>query len=188
MSSPWTQYLPTSVNVSGKEYNIRSDYRAILDICTALNDPELSDGERAACVLAIFYPDFETIPPSDYDAAIAECFRFINCGESERPSRKNLRLVNWEKDFNYIVAPINRVLGKEVRAAEYMHWWTFIAAYYEIGGDCLFAQIVHIRNLLQSGKPLDKQDREWYQKNRDLVDIREQYTEKDDEALKEWLS
>ena len=99
-----------------------------------------------------------------------------------------MRLVNWEKDFNYIVAPINRVLGKEVRAAEYMHWWTFIAAYYEIGGDCLFAQIVHIRNLLQHGKPLDKQDREWYQKNRDLVDIREQYTEKDDEALKEWLS
>ena len=44
MSSPWNQYLPTSVNVSGKEYNIRSDYRAILDICTALNDPELSDG------------------------------------------------------------------------------------------------------------------------------------------------
>ena len=33
--------LPKTVFVGGREYSIRSDYRAILDICEALTDPEL---------------------------------------------------------------------------------------------------------------------------------------------------
>ena len=48
--------LPKTVIVGGREYSIRSDYRAILDICEALTDPELSSEEKSAVVLYIFYP------------------------------------------------------------------------------------------------------------------------------------
>lgn len=40
--------LPKTVIVGGREYSIRSDYRAILDICEALTDPELSSEEKSA--------------------------------------------------------------------------------------------------------------------------------------------
>ena len=33
--------LPTSLNVAGKEYPIRSDYRVVLDILQCMNDPEI---------------------------------------------------------------------------------------------------------------------------------------------------
>ena len=49
--------LPKTVIVGGREYSIRSDYRAILDICEALTDPELSSEEKSAVVLYIFYPE-----------------------------------------------------------------------------------------------------------------------------------
>ena len=49
----------------------------------------------------------------------------------------------------------NRVLGQEVRAAKYMHWWTFLAAYQEIG-ECTFAQIVRIRDRLARGPGSDR--------------------------------
>lgn len=94
--------------------------------------------------------------------------------------------MDWEQDFKYIVAPINRVIGTEIRELKYLHWWTFISAYYEIG-DCLFAQIVRIRLLKAKGKPLDKADREWYQNNRELVDIKTPFTEAENAVIDAWL-
>ena len=76
----------------------------------------------------------------------------------------------------------NKVLGREIRGKEHLHWWTFISAYYEIG-ECLFAQIVNIRQKKAYGKKLDKAEQEWYRKNRDLVDIKRQYTASEVEAL-----
>ena len=53
-------------------------------------------------------------------------------------------------------------------------------------GDCTFAQIVRIRSLRAKGKKLDKADQEWYKQNRHLVDIKQTYTESENEILKEW--
>lgn len=177
--------LPTNVDISGHEYEIRSDYRAILDICVALNDQELSEEEKATALMDIFYPDFLSMPPEHYREAIEKCFWFIGGGADQPKKDKQPRLLDWEQDFQYIVAPVNRVLGREVRAAEYMHWWTFLSAYMEIG-ECLFSQIVRIRERLATGKKLDKSDREWYRKNRHLVDMKPGYTETDSTTLKEW--
>ena len=96
------------------------------------------------------------------------------------------KLMDWGQDFRYIVAPINRVLGKEVRELEYLHWWTFISAYYEIG-DCFFAQIVRIRNLKAKGKPLDKTDQQLYRENRELVDLKTNFTAAEDAVINAWL-
>lgn len=176
--------LPVSVEISGAEYSVRTDYRAILDICAAISDPELDNQERSIAALAIFYPDIDSMPPEDYENALRECFRFINCNAEEAPGRAP-RLVDWEQDYSLIIAPINRVLGCEARAVEYMHWWTFLAAYQEIG-DCTFAQVVRIRDKLARGKSLDKQDREWYRRNRRLVDLKTPYTSAEQDLLKEW--
>ena len=185
MTAPWNERLPTSVWVSGTEYEIRSDYRAVLDICTALADPELTDGEKAAVALEIFYPSFESMPSEHYQEVLEKCFWFINCGSDERVGKKSPRLVDWKQDFQYIVAPINRICGQEIRSVEYIHWWTFMAAYMEIG-DCVFAQIVRIRNLKAKGKKLDKADQEWYRQNRHLVDFKTTYTEAEQDVLKQW--
>lgn len=184
--------LPTKLDVGGKEYEIRTDYRAVLDICTALSDPDLNDEEKMFVALGIMYSDFDSIPPVNYKEALDQCFWFINGGD-ETKQRKAPKLVDWEQDFKYIIAPINRVCGQDIRAILYdsetnvggFHWWSFISAYYEIG-DCLFAQIVRIRNKQARGKKLDKEEREWYRQNRELVDMRQNYSTAEKELLKEW--
>ncbi len=105
--------------------------------------------------------------------------------EAAQGSRPGPRLMDWEQDFPRIVAPVNRVLGREVREGP-CHWWTFLSAYYEIGGDCLFSQIVRVRDALARGKKLDKTDRDWYRRNRELVDLRKKYTSEEQQLLKEW--
>lgn len=184
MSGPWEDLLPTSVEVCGAEYEIRSDYRAILDICRAISDPELKEQEKAVALLHIFYPAFSDMPAEHCQQAVEKCLWFIDCGQAHQ-DRPHGKLMDWEQDFKYIIAPINRVMGKEVRSVEYMHWWTFLSAYYEIG-DCLFAQIVRIRDRKARGKPLSKEDAEWYRRNRGLVDFQMVYTEADQEILKCW--
>ena len=177
--------LPETVDLGGTKYPIRWDYRPVLDICTALSDPELSEQDRALAVLSIFYPDLGQIPQELYQEAIERCFWFINGGEERRDQTKGPRVVDWDQDFNLMVNPVNRVLGREIRENKPLHWFTFLSAYQEIG-DCTFAQVVRIRDRLARGQPLDKQDREWYRRNRNLVDFETKYTQAEEDLMREW--
>lgn len=178
--------LPTSLPVCGVEYEIRSDFRAVLDIIIALNDAELNDNEKMYAALYILYPEFEDMPSEHCREALRQCFWFINGGKDDaQEQRKPVKLMDWEQDFQYLVSPINRVLGREIRAEKYLHWWSFLAAYMEIG-ECTFAQIVHIRNMKARGKRLSKQDQEWYAQNRSLVDMKINYTAAEKDLLKKW--
>ena len=183
MSAPYD--LPKSVTVGGKEYEIRSDFRAALDICTALSDPELSNREKAIVALEIFYPDIAEMPSQDYEEALNKCSWFLNGGREDN-GKKSPRLMDWEQDFPLIIGPVNRVLGKEIRSVEYLHWWTFLSAYMEVG-DCTFAQVVAIRDKKARGKKLDKAENEWLKRNRELVDFKRKYTSTDDETLNGWV-
>lgn len=177
--------LPTAVEIGGTEYQIRTDFRDILGIITALNDAELSNRERAYVALLIFYPDLESIPVSCYEEALKKCYWFINGGQEDDTGGRKPVLMSWEQDYPYIIAPVNRVLGHDARSDRYLHWWTFLAAYMEIG-DCTFAQIVHVRSSQKKGKPLDKWDREWYRENRKLVDMKTNLSGDELEELKKW--
>lgn len=178
--------LPESVTVCGREYAIRTDFRVILDIIEVLNDPELTGEERAFFTLGFFYPDLEEMEPEHCQEAIRQCFWFINGGKDEaQTGKKSPRLMDWEKDFPYIIAPVNRVVGHEIRADDHFHWWSFLAAYMEIG-ECTFAQIVHIRDQQHKGKTLEKFDRDWYRQNRELVDLKTKITSAEEEVFKQW--
>lgn len=178
--------LPTKAEINGKEWDIRSDYRAALDIIGVMNDAELSDEERGIIVMAIFYPDFEDMNQSDYQEAINYVYWFIGGGEKDEAQQKKPRLIDWEQDFPLIVSPVNRVIGYEIRSIDYLHWWTFLSAYYEIG-ECLFSQVVGIRSKKAKHKKLDKSDEEFYKQNRKLVDFKQVYTQDEEDLMSQWL-
>lgn len=182
--------LPKAVYIAGNAYDIRYDYRVILEIITMLNDPELTNADKAEALLSMFYLKPDSI--DDVQTAIKECYAFID--QCSKPKKKQPRLIDWEQDFEYIVSPVNRVLGYEVRAVPYdaekntggVHWWTFLSAYMEIGSECLFSQIVSMRDKLARHKKLEKYEREWLNHNRHLVDLPQKYTAEDEELIKQW--
>lgn len=178
--------LPTSVEVGGIVREIRTDYRAALDMCVALSDPELSNDDKAYTLLGIFYPDWDQIHPKDYQEAINKCVWFLNGGSEEEKTKKAPKLMDWEQDFNLIVSPINRVIGREIREPTPLHWWTFLSAYYEIG-DCVFSNVVRIRDAKARGKTLDKADQDWYKRNRDIVDFKNNYTQAEKDLLAQFI-
>ena len=94
--------------------------------------------------------------------------------------------MDWEQDFPYIIGSINRTAGYEARAVEYMHWWTFLSLYQEMSSESTFSQILYIRDKLAHGKKLEKEEREWYNRNRSIIDLRSKYTAQDEEMLSAW--
>ncbi len=183
--------LPTSAVIGDCEYQINSDWRAAIDIIEVMQDQEIEDEERTLVVLSVFYQEFENMPVKLFQEAINYVYWFIGGGgtdDDKAPKAEKLKLMDWHQDLPIIIAPVNRVLGFEVRACEYLHWWSFLSAYYEMGGDCLFAQVVSIRKKLAQGKKLDKTDQAFYRENRDIIDLKQQDLSADEEELlNQWI-
>ena len=181
--------FPTSLNIGGVEYEIRTDYRVILDLLMALNDPELSDSDnkmsaymQSRVILEIMFPDCDNIPQEHIQEALDKVAEFIDMGIGD--DSKKPKTMDWEQDAPIIIPAINKVLNKEIRSEKYMHWWTFLGAYMEIG-EGLFSNIIHIRQKKAKGKKLEKWEQEFYKENKSLIDF--QHKEKRSNEEKEML-
>lgn len=189
--------LPTSITVNNTDYAIRTDFRVVLDVLAAMNDPDLfepdsDDNEKAfvRCItgVQILVEDAEHFSLEEYIDAWQKCIDFIDCGNRD-DGRTKPHVMDWEQDAQIIIPAINRVHGTEIRALPYLHWWTFLGAYMEIG-ECLFAQVVHIRQKKCNHKPLDKWEKEFYNANKNLIDLKSKISEeqkKEMDSLEKWL-
>ena len=173
--------LPTSISVNNTEYAIRTDYRAVMDILTAFSDKEMlgeSEDEtniiRALLILNILFVD--EVKPEDQNEAIKKAIEFIDMGIESSRDVKKPTLMDWEQDAPLIIPAINKVLGREIRADKYMHWWTFLSAYMEIG-ECSFTHIINIRDKKAKGKKLEKWELEYIQEHKEIVLLKEKLTE-----------
>ena len=192
MGSAWN--FPTSLNVGGTDYEIRTDYRAVLDLLAALNDPELTDADetmsaymQSQVILRIMFPDCDSIPQEHIQEALDKVAEFIDMGISD--DRKKPKTMDWEQDAPILIPAINKVLNCEIRAQKHIHWWTFLGAYMEIG-ESLFSTVVHIRQkLAKPGEKLDKWEKEFYKENKSLIEFEKktQRSEEEKERLRDYF-
>lgn len=173
--------LPTSLEVGGKQYAIRSDFRDVLNIFQAFNDPALADGEKAYVCLKCLYVDYYSIPYEQMQEALKKACWFCDGGKEYKQKTDNIKSFDWDQDEKVLFPAINKIAGFEVRNCEYMHWWTFIGYFGEIG-EGLFSTVMHIRQKRLKGKKLDKWEEEFYRQNKDLINL---YTAQDKAEIAE---
>ena len=174
--------LPRTVSVNGRERDVRTDFRDILKIVTAFNDPELEDNEKVYICLFIFYEDFADLNSDDYEEAFKAALRFIDRdAESDVPS-----VMDWEQDEAIMFPAINKVAGFETRTAEYVHWWTFMGYYMEIS-DGVFSNVLSIRLKKAKGKKLEKWEREFWTSNKNICVLKAKLSE-EEQAEKDRLN
>ncbi len=175
--------LPTSLCVGGKDWKIRTDFRAILDILRYFSDLEYEPDERWEICLDILFENYADMPERIKGEAAKQAVWFIDMG-MEKDDRKRPAVMDWEKDAPVIIPAVNGVIGKEIRLQDYMHWWTFLGAYMEIK-EGLFCQIVSIRQKMAKGKKLDKWEQEFLRENRSLIEIKPKKAERSEEEKEE---
>lgn len=170
--------LPKTLTVNGEEYPIRSDYRVALMIFDAFDDPELTPFEKTLTCLRCL---FETVPPDAF-AALEQAKWFLDGGNTVKLKAVPVKTIDWSQDEGMIFPAVNKAAGVEVRALEYLHWWTFLGYFSEMG-ECLYAQILHIRQKRAKGKPLEKWERELFNSHKEMIVIREKLTAEEQAEL-----
>lgn len=184
--------LPTTVTINDTIYAIRNngDYRMVLDCFQVLNDVELTENERIIACLIIFYEDLNdlesvlALEPDTIKSLTDNAFSFFNCGQKHASGETNHKTIDWEQDAQLISSAVNAVAGKEIRAEQYLHWWTFMG-YFNSVGEGAFATVVGIRNKIAKGKKLEKYEEEFRRDNPQYFnwDMRTLKQKEDDELL-----
>lgn len=177
--------LPQSVFVNDMEIPIRTDFRVVLDLLTAMSDPDMegetkeeTDEIKAMLMLEIMVPDYKNLDSEiimDVLKAISE-FIDMNVEDEIDDSKPRPKTMDWQQDARLIIPAVNKVVGHEIRSEQYMHWWTFLSAYLEIG-ESTFSHILAIRQKKAKGKKLEKWELDFIRENKNLVLLKEKKTE-----------
>lgn len=170
--------LPENLEIDGRQYPIRTDFRVVLLIFEALNDPELSEEEKVAVMLQSLYKE----TPENIQEAVNKAAWFLDGGQNFKGSEK--RVMDWEQDEQMIFSAVNKVAGYETRAKEYIHWWTFLGFFNEIG-EGLFSTVVNIRSKRNKGRKLDKTEEEFYKRNREIINLKKKLSKEEQRELDE---
>lgn len=175
--------LPEKLNVKGRDYKIRSDFRPCLDIYTAFEDEELTEIEKCRVAYEILY--IEKPPVKYYEEALNQAYRFLNGGGTVRGESKNYRLFSWNKDSTYIFSGVDKTLGFSSRRTEYLHWWEFLAAFMDIS-EGMFSNLLHLRQNKIKGK-LTKEERQFWEENKNLLELVSEKAEQEKADIIEFL-
>lgn len=179
--------LPESIVIRDKEYKIRTDYRNILQVFEVFLDADLDNYSKWIVVLYLLFYDFHLIEEVEYaidngfdfQEAIEKIGAFITLGDIQQ--KEDTRLFDWVQDEQIIFSAINKVAGKEVRTDEYMHWWTFLGYFNEIG-EGTFQTVVGIRNKLNKHKKLEQNEKEFYKLRKEIVILKKKLSSEEQAA------
>lgn len=178
--------LPATVQIGGREYTLNTDYRVALTVFMAIADVELTNTNKANVMMYSLLQEADALPTQDYVEACEKLSWYLDGGEDYKKKEASKKpVLDWEQDEQLIFSAINKVAGQEVRAVDYMHWWTFLGLFREIDEKSLITTVIGIRQKKNSGKKLDKHEQEFYRKNKSMIDIKRRYNEAEQAELDE---
>ena len=162
--------LPYSLPVNGVDRPINCDFRDVLQIFSALNDPALSMQEKNYVLLYNLYvDDFSEFV--DIEEAYKQAQWFFDGGKDlgkEEASPK--KILDWKKDYPLIIQAINPKVktAEDARDLPFLHWWTFLG-YFAERGECQLSTILNIREKLAKNQKLEKWEQELLRDNKSLI-------------------
>lgn len=179
--------LPETLTVGGEGYHIRTDYRSILQVFEAFQDPDLQPEEKWIVAIYLLFENFSCADDVleaaqdgfDLGEAMKQISWFISAGQPEKQVLEQ-PTYNWTQDEQMIFSAINKVAGQETRELEYLHWWTFLGYFNEVG-EGTFSFIVGIRHKLNNSKKLEKHEKEFLSHNEELVLMKKPLTKEEQE-------
>jgi len=162
-------YLPEALEVGEKLISINADFRNVLTIFEAFNDPELTSEEKSYICLARLYTS--TLPYYSIDEAYKKAAWFLNGGDIPLSKPEDVRVLDWKQDEAMIMPAVSKAVGTvDIRSMPFLHWWTFLGAFGEIG-EGLFSTVISLRQKKARGEKLSKSEEKFWRKNKGLCKL-----------------
>lgn len=152
---------------------ISADFRNMIQVALLLNDPEISQEEKAVAALYQLYPEM----PKDREKAAQGLVWFYTRGnipqesESTGAGEAAKRAFDFEQDANLIYAAFYATYGICLSTVEFLHWWEFMALFEGLPDTTLIKRVMYWRTADTSG--MSKQERKHIQHMRRLFALKE---------------
>ena len=161
--------LPETVEVSGGEFAITTDFRDWLKYDALICDDRVDDVDKVMTMLE-FYDEF---PENDIDGAIMALTRFYLLGQEPLTglnaapnSEQTPKVYDYAQDTALIFAGFMQAYNINLYDIDYMHWWAFRSLLEGLPDDTRFKWVVSIR--AADTKKMGKHEREHYEKLKKL--------------------
>ncbi len=154
----WTEKLPDSIRIDGKEYPINTDFRIWVK-CSILMEQEKNPVILAADLLALCY---QTLPPS-FEGAMKGIFSFYT-GEKgiKRDGGKTKPNYSFYYDADLIYAAFYSQYGIDLSSVS-LHWYQFLALFSGLDENSRFSEVLCAREVNLS-KVSDPAQKRYYKK------------------------
>ncbi len=182
--------LPETLNVDGAEYQINTDYRAILKYDRMLSGEV--EGKTIYEALKLIYVQV----PGNVDAAITAANWFVNCGRKEpksAPPNKVLgingnKAFDFEEDELLIWSAFRSRYGIDLLEVEHLHWWKFRALLDDIGDDARLSRVMQYRVVDTNADGITKERKKFLEAMQRYYKITEEAEERDEEFIQALLN
>lgn len=176
--------LPYTVEVAGEEVAINWDFRALMLFEIAMQDPRLSDVEKAREGLGLFYPN----GAPDHEETVEQLTWFYSGGkekeqedeEEEGAPRRRENIYSYEHDADLIYAAFLSQYQIDLSTVTDLHWWKFLALFKGLHEDHLISKVMGYRGM-EITSDMSKQEKEFYRKQKRLYALPDMRSDKDKE-------
>jgi len=181
-------YLPTTIEIDKKKYEIHSDFRTSIIFALMMQDDSLSEEEKLLGALKLYYP----IIPDNVEEAINKIYWFYSRGNIEEDNKKvkqgkrifkrnNKRAYDFETDsdliFTAFMSQYNINLNKEN-----LHWWEFMALFNSLKDDNEIVKIMNYRTIDLTSIE-DKKERKMYADLQKYYSLEDRISKEEQELL-----
>jgi hypothetical protein len=143
-----TGNLPVSFLIGGREYPISSDFGAMLKLEEIFSSEELTDEEKAAQALKLFYGCI----PEPLEEAVAQMCLFWRCGRQEQEGRGQAvgegayqpPIYSFTHDAGLIYGAFLTQYGIDL-SRKSLHWWQFMALFESLEDDRVLKEVMRCR-------------------------------------------
>ncbi len=170
--------VPKTVCISGKDVDIRSNFRTSILFELMMNDAVLSDEEKLFQTLQLYYP----VVPENLEEALNKALWFYRGGMDEERKgvggKKASQIYSFEYDAEYIYAAFMDQYGVNLQSIDYLHWWEFKAMFKGLKEDNEIVKIMGYR-AVDITSEMNKEQQKFYRKMKEAYKIPLAKTERD---------
>lgn len=145
-----TGNLPTSFLIGGKEYEISSDFRTMLELEEIFSSDSLMEAEKAERALLLLYGCI----PAEVDMAVEKMCFFWQCGRKEKSLKWGRQatgedfyqppVYSFTHDAGLIYGAFLTQYGIDLSCAN-LHWWQFMALFEALEDDRVIKEVMRCR-------------------------------------------
>ena len=176
---------PAAIEIDGRAYPINTGYQHALACFACIEDPEITDLERAWGVLGLLYQE----QPMNMDKAISMAVKYLQLGKEKRadPDEDSTRDLDFQQDMHYLRSSFRSDYGIDLDTDPGMHWWRFSELLQGLTDKCILNRVRDLRNY-DASQVKDPQARMKIQRAQEDVALRTAWDDEDERRLDEFYS